>query len=325
MDRPLALVVNLGTPERPDADAVRRFLAEFLSDPDVVDYPAWLWQPLLRGIILRRRPARVAELYRAIWTPEGSPLAVETNRVASALAARLGDAAEVRAVYRYGAPSLAEALESGLAETGREIVVIPLYAHRTSSATGTIMRLASGLAARREAPERVRRALLEPDDPGFVAAQTARCEEAFAAAGVRPGHLVVSFHGIPARYDRRERGRYQADCRRTADALLMGLDWDPARATLAYQSRFGPERWLGPATATTLEDLPRRGERSVAVVTPGFLTEGLETIEEIGEQGGASFRRAGGETFVRVPTVSDHPAMIDALARRFARTRAALA
>ena len=328
MDRPLALVVNLGTPERPDADAVRSFLAEFLSDPDVVDYPGWFWQPILSGIILRRRPARVAELYRTIWSPEGSPLAVGTQRVADALAARLGAAAEVRVAYRYGRPALAAEIERGLVERDRAIYLVPLYAHRTSSATGTIMRLAARIAQERAAagaPARVRRVLLAPDDPGFIAAQAARCEQAFAACGVRPEHLVVSFHGIPARYDRREKGRYQADCRRTHGALLARLAWDPARATLAYQSRFGPERWLGPATAATLEELPRRGVRSVAVVTPGFLTEGLETIEEIGGQGAESFRHAGGEAFVRVPAVSDQPEFVEALAARFERARAARA
>ena len=328
MDRPLALVVNLGTPERPDADAVRDFLAEFLSDPDVVDYPGWFWQPVLRGIILRRRPLRVAELYRSIWSPDGSPLAVETRRVAAALAARLGDAAEVRVAYRYGRPSLAAEIEAGLADPDRQIYLVPLYAHRTSSATGTIMRLAARIAmesAASGAPARVRRVLVAPDDGGLIEAQAARCEQAFTASGARPGHLLVSFHGIPVRYDRREKGRYQADCRRTHDALLARLGWDPARATLAYQSRFGPERWLGPATAATLEELPRRGVRSVAVATPGFLTEGLETIEEIGGQGAEIFRHAGGETFVRVPAVSDHPAFVDALAARFERTRAARA
>ena len=190
------------------------------------------------------------------------------------------------------------------------------------------MRLAARIAldsAAPGAPSRVRRALLAPDDAGFIEAQAARCEEAFTACGARPEHLVVSFHGIPARYDRREKGRYQADCRRTHDALLARLGWDPARATLAYQSRFGPERWLGPATAGTLVELPRRGVRSVAVVTPGFLTEGLETIEEIGGQGAESFRHAGGVAFVRVPAVSDHAAFVGALAARFERARAARA
>ncbi len=328
MNRPLALVVNLGTPERPDADAVRAFLEEFLSDPDVVDFPRWFWQPVLRGIVLRRRPARVAELYRSIWEAGGSPLAVGTQRVADALAAQLGDAAEVRIAYRYGRPSLADELERALAEGEREIYLVPLFAHRTSSATGTILRLAAGIArenAARGGPARIRRALVAPDAPGFIEAQAARCEEAFAAAGARPGHLVVSFHGIPVRYDRREKGRYQADCRLTTDALLARLGWDPAQATLAYQSRFGPERWLAPATAALLAELPQRGVRSVAVVTPGFLTEGLETIEEIGAQGAETFHHAGGECFVRVPAVTDHPAFVDALVERFERSRAARA
>ncbi|MCA9730079.1 MAG: ferrochelatase, partial [Candidatus Eisenbacteria bacterium] len=129
-------------------------------------------------------------------------------------------------------------------------------------------------------------------------------------------HLLFSYHGIPARYDRREGGLYQQDCQRTTQAVLDALAWPAELATLCYQSRFGPERWLGPATAQRLQQLPREGVRTLAVVTPGFLTEGLETVEEIGRLGRAQFLGAGGETFVRVPSVAAHPAFLDSLAVR---------
>ncbi len=178
----------------------------------------------------------------------------------------------------------------------------------------------------RGGPARVRRSLVAPDAPGFIEAQAGalrggvRCGRRTPRA---PRRLVPRDPRAlrPAR--ERDATRPTAAC--TTDALLARLGWDPAQATLAYQSRFGPERWLAPATAALLEELPRRGVRSVAVVTPGFLTEGLETIEEIGAQGAETFHHAGGENFVRVPTVTDHPAFVAALAERFERSRAARA
>jgi len=319
MGDPLVIVVNLGTPARPEPDAVRAFLEEFLSDPDVVDFPRWLWRPILHGIVLRRRPARVARLYREIWQPGGSPLAIDTGEIARSLSVRLAGRAEVRCAYRYGSPSLAAELEGALAGDERNVYLVPLFAHRTSSATGTIFRLAAEIAAKSAHPARARRVLLPPDDPGLIEAQAARCETAFAAGGGAPDHLVVSFHGIPERYDRREGGIYRADCEATTRALLERLEWDPERATLCFQSRFGPGRWLAPATATLLSELPSRGVRSAAAVTPGFLTEGLETIEEIGAQGKGIFLAAGGERFLRVPTVAAHPAFVRALELQFDR------
>jgi len=152
------------------------------------------------------------------------------------------------------------------------------------------------------------------DDPFYVEALAARCEETFTRNAFRPEHLVVSFHGIPVRFDRGERGGYSASCRATTRALLERLGWDPARATLSFQSRFGPEPWLKPATDQTLATLPARGVKSVAVICPGFLTEGLETLEEIGVRGRESFLEAGGEACALVGAVEDHPAMIRCLA-----------
>jgi ferrochelatase len=292
------VLVNLGTAEAPEPEAVRRFLAEFLSDPMVVDYPRWLWKPILARI-LRSRPERVAEQYRSIWE-DGSPLDRGTRRIARALAASLGEGVEVSFAYRYGEPSLAGVL--GKAGGGR--LVVPLFPQRTGSTTGTIEALVGDRAAVRPIP---------PDDPGYVEAQAELCERAFEKRP--PEHLVVSFHGIPLRYDRAEGGIYRRECEATYRALLERLGWSEARATLSYQSRFGPEPWIGPRTARTLARLGRGGVRGVAVLTPGFLTEGLETAEEIGIRGRKTFLEGGGERFVRVPCVEDHPAFVASLAK----------
>lgn len=307
------VIANLGTPAAPNAEAVRAFLAEFLADPEVVDFPRWLWGPVLHGVILRRRPARVAHAYQAIWTADGSPLDVETRAITRAVAARLGSGWVVRHAYRYGAPNVATAVEEGLAAGAPEVVLLPLFPQRTGATTGTLIDLARAAAGRAGAGDRLRIAQPPPDGPGFVAALADRVRAACGAE--RPERLVLSYHGIPVRYDRREGRVYTADCTRTTEALLRALDWPAAGAVQAYQSRFGPERWLGPATAERLGALPAEGVRSVAVVMPGFVTDGLETIEEIGLRGSETFAAAGGTRFVRVPAVADHPAFIDEIAR----------
>lgn len=295
--RSSVVLVNLGTTTAPEPEAVRRFLDEFLSDPMVVDYPRWLWKPILARI-LRSRPERVAEQYRSIWREEGSPLETGTRRIAAELSTVLGVEFPVSVAYRYGKPSLASALDApgGL--------IVPLFPQRTGSTTGTIEALVGERATVRVIP---------PDDAGYIEAQA----ELFGwAVGEHPpDHFVVSFHGIPVRYDRAEHGRYRRDCQATFDALLKRLDWPESKATLAYQSRFGPEPWIGPRTARVLARFGRIGMRTVAVATPGFLTEGLETAEEIGIRGEATFLEAGGERFVRIPCVEDHPAFVASLAR----------
>jgi ferrochelatase len=306
-------------------------LAEFLSDPAVVDFPSWLWKPILHGIILKSRPPRVAELYREIWTADGSPLEAGTKSIAAGLqglfdarvcADSRGDSdsrseprTAVRWAYRYGRPSLASRLEKGKGLDCVEIVVLPLYAQHTSSTSGTVADEVRSLARGMEIDDRLRVALLEPGDRGYIEANAACFQRALAQEAWEPEHVLLSFHGIPARYDRREGEQYSQDCARTAEAILDDLGWDPDRATLCYQSKFGPERWLTPSTASLLETLPTTGVRRLAVMTPGFLTEGLETIEEIGIQGRETFLAAGGTHFLRVPAVGDHPAILQSLAR----------
>jgi ferrochelatase len=311
----LVLVANLGTPRAATAEDVREFLREFLSDPLVVDYPRLLWRPLLEHVILRRRPARVAEMYRSILAHDGGmPLARGTEAIAGALAASLGPRFEVRPAYRYGTPAVAEQVTAAV-RTGRNVSVVPLFPQRTSSSSETIV-ASVALTAKSAAPAaQVRIARIPADEPGYVEALADRVR----AAG-RFRHLVISFHGIPRRYDRRENGRYRTDCEATAGALAMALGLSASDATLCYQSRFGPEPWLGPTTFDTLVSLAKRGARDVAVVTPGFLTEGLETLEEIGVRGREMFVAAGGQGFTRVPAVCDHPAFIASLAGRIRET-----
>jgi ferrochelatase len=310
---PHLVLVNLGTPTEPTPAAVHAFLEEFLSDPEVVDYPSWLWRPVLRTMVLRRRPARVAELYASIWADEGSPLRVETERLAQAVRVAAEGRFAVSTAYRYGEPSL-ETVMRRLARAGEgRIVVVPLFPQRTGATTGTAFAAAHAAAARAGVAHRLEARPILADAPGYVDAMIARWTEALAAAPREPDHLVVSFHGIPARYDRRERGTYVRDCRATTRAFLDAVDWPPARATLAWQSKFGPEPWLTPATADVLAQLPRDGVRHVAVLTPGFLTDGLETLEEIAIRGAESFTGAGGETLLRVAAVADHPAFVASL------------
>ncbi|RMG47618.1 MAG: ferrochelatase [Acidobacteria bacterium] len=313
MPRAHVLLVNLGTPEAPTEAAVRAFLDEFLSDPSVVDLPRWIWLPLLRLIVLRRRPERVARQYASIWSAEGSPLEVGTRRIARALAARLGARAAVEPAYRYGRRRVDERLEAALAR-GRSAVVLPLFPQPARATTGTIAELAEETALRIGARDRLRFAVPACDASGYVEALADRCREAFRASGGSPDRLVVSFHGLPVRQDRREGGRYSEACRRTFAALLRALDWPEERAHIAYQSRFGPGRWLSPATEAVLRDLGRQGAGHVAVVCPGFLTDGLETIEEIGVRGARIHAAAGGGRLTLVPAVADHPRFVEELA-----------
>ena len=308
------VLVNLGTPQEPSPAAVREFLDEFLSDPAVVDLPRWLWLPILRGIVLRKRPARVAELYRSIWSAGGSPLRVATEQIVAGVRERASGRFGVSAAYRYGEPSLDTVMQALAGEGTGPVIVSPLFPHRTDATTGTMFRRAREAAERAGIAERLVERLIHPADPGYVEAMAAQWRRAVAEADHEIEHLVVSFHGIPVRYDRREGQLYVRDCEATTRAFLEAIGWPRDRATLAFQSKFGPEPWLKPTTARVLEELPRRGVRRVAVITPGFLTEGLETIEEIGIRGRESFLQAGGTHFLRVGSVEAESAFLDTLA-----------
>ena len=311
---PHLLLVNLGTPEAATPESVREFLAEFLADPAVVDLPRWIWIPILKGIILRTRPKRVALQYASVWSPDGSPLRAATEFMVRALRAQAADQFTTSSAYRYGEPSLDTAMKRLARETSGPIVVVPLFPQRTDATTGTAFRAAHWAAKRAGINDRIVERLIAPDDPGYIEAMAACFQSALGRARSAPEHLVISYHGIPKRYDKRERHTYTRDCLATTKALLAAIEWPADSVTHAYQSKFGPEAWLTPATSDVLEDLPKHGVSSVIVITPGFVTDGLETIEEIGIRGRESFQEAGGDVLTRVAAVEDHPSFLRTLA-----------
>lgn len=317
---------------------MRAFLDEFLSDPMVVDFPRLLWQPILRGIILRSRPRRVAHAYASIWTEDGAPLVAGTLRMVEALQQALraggtsgagrarGDeaaATTVHAAYRYGPRNLEALIQKLQASEDRpELTVVPLFPQRTGSSSGSIVEQARTLAAKKGWASRLDIVEIPPDDPDYIGAVADRVTRSEAEAAREHGpfeRLLVSFHGVPVRYDRNEGHQYTTDCRATVNALRAHLGWPSERLEMTFQSRFGPEKWLQPATADRIAALGRTGMKHLGVVTPGFLTDGLETLEEIAVLGARTFRESGGGVLTAVAAVDAHPAMTRALARLVAR------
>ncbi|TKI06251.1 ferrochelatase [Martelella alba] len=301
------LLVNLGTPDAATPAAVKRFLAEFLSDRRVVDTPRWLWRPILYGIILPFRSPRVAKLYRSIWMTGGSPLLVYSKRQQAALAARLPDAV-VELAMSYGRPELPGALRRLLAAGISELVVLPLYPQYSSSTSASIWdAVARVLAGCRKLPS-VRFIRDYADHPAYITALRDSISDSFAKHG-RPDRLILSFHGIPQRYAR-DGDDYPQRCEDTRRLLVAALDFPPERIMLTFQSRFGREPWLTPYTDQTLGGLPAQGVRHVQILCPGFSSDCLETLEEINVQNREIFLHAGGEKYHYIPALNDSPAQI---------------
>lgn len=300
------LLVNLGTPEAPTAPAVRRYLAEFLSDRRVVQIPWLLWQPLLRGVILPLRGPKAAEKYASIWMSEGSPLAVYTRRLAEAVQARL-PAWRVLDAMRYGGPSLAERLRALRAEGIGRVVVLPLYPQysttTTESVRDVVLREAEGLDVQFIDEYSV--------DPGWVAAVVASIRQWRDRQGAGE-HLLFSYHGLPQRLARNG-DPYPQQCEASTRAIVQALGLRDDEWTLTYQSRFGKERWLEPATDATLQALAARGVNRVDVVCPGFAVDCLETLEEIAMQNAELFHAAGGGELRYLPCLNDDGLHADAL------------
>jgi ferrochelatase len=291
-----ALIVNTGTPEAPRSGAVRRFLRRFLSDRRVIELPRVLWLPLLYGLVLPLRAPRSARKYREIWQEDGSPLLLNTSRLRAALARELGNARgnfRVEQAFLYSPPYVSQALEA-LRNSGiRRLIVLPLFPQSSGSTTGAVFdQVASGLRAWRAVPE-LRMLPGYFDDPGYIEALAGTLKDHWRLHG-RAQHLLMSFHGIPQSYVTRG-DRYADECRATAAQLAAALELEPQDWSLSYQSRFGANRWLTPATNDTLSQLPRRGLRTVQVICPGFAADCLETLEEIALRGREIFLAAGGE------------------------------
>ena len=317
--KPGVLVANLGTPDAPTAEAVKRFLAEFLSDRRVVDLPRALWLPVLHGVILRIRPRRSARAYREIWTDSGSPLLVNTLAIAGALERRLASllpapmSVSVATGMTYGNPSIAAALEELRARDVQRLLVLPLYPQYSATTTASVLdRVEAALGRLDWQPE-----VLSVDDYHADAGYVAALAESLAGriadfgAGV---HLLFSFHGLPRRYV--DAGDpYQEQCQTTARLVATRLALPASAWSVAYQSRVGRARWLEPYTEERLNTLAAQDSRRVIVCCPGFAVDCLETLEEIAIRGRASFLAAGGASFDYVPALNDGPVHVECLAQ----------
>ncbi|MGF1550715.1 MAG: ferrochelatase [Sphingomonadaceae bacterium] len=295
------LLVNLGTPDAPEVSAVRRYLAEFLSDPRVVELPPLLWQPFLRGIVLTTRPRRSAEAYKLIWSEHGSPLAAITRRQAEGLARALGGDIIVDHAMRYGEPAIPERLDA-LAERGCErILLAPLYPQYCAATTASARDAAfEALRAMRWQPA-IRTLPPYHDDPRYIAALARSAEAFLAGLGWKPEAILASFHGMPER-TLHLGDPYHCHCRKTARLLSEALG---AELVVTFQSRFGQAKWLAPATEEKLDELARGGLARVAVLAPGFAADCLETLEELAIRGRETFLAAGGTDFAYIPCLND--------------------
>ena len=309
------LLINLGTPDAPEARAVRRYLAEFLSDPRVVEIPPIAWKPILYGLILRTRPKRSAAAYSKIWTIEGSPLAVIASRQAHALQRMLGNDVLVDHAMRYGSPGIAAAIARMTAAGCTRMLVAPLYPQYCAATTATANDAVFGALARMRVQPALR--ILPPyfDDPLYVEALKANISRQLTALDFEPQRLLLSFHGMPQRTA--DLGDpYHAHCMKTAELLSTAL---AREVDVAFQSRFGRAKWLEPATDAILAAYLANGVTRLAVAAPGFSADCLETLEELGIRGRESFLANGGEQFALLDCLNDSPegmTMLQQLIRR---------
>jgi ferrochelatase len=297
------LLINLGTPDSADAGAVRRYLAEFLTDPRVIEIPKLLWRPILYGIVLRTRPAKSAHAYRQVWTEEGSPLAAITRRQAIALQQRMDDAVLVEHAMRYGNPGIAPAIARMTAAGCTRILAAPLYPQYCAATTASAADAVFGAIASMRRQPALRTLPSYHDDTLYIEALRSSIARQIEALDFEPQRLLLSFHGMPQRT--LELGDpYHCHCRKTARLLgeTLGLDVD-----VAFQSRFGRAKWLEPATEPVLAAYPGQGIQRVAIAAPGFSADCLETIEELGIRGRDTFITAGGTHFARLDCLNDSP------------------
>ncbi|MBX9899085.1 MAG: ferrochelatase [Qipengyuania sp.] len=312
------LLVNLGTPDAAEPEAVRRYLAEFLSDRRVVEIPPLIWQPVLRGVILNTRPRKSAHAYRQVWTEQGSPLAAITRAQAAGLQARLGADVTVEWAMRYGAPAIPDRLEALMAQGCERILFAPLYPQYCSATTGTAVDKA-GDWLRKERWQPVLRTLPPyHDDPLHIGALAADLGSQLDALDFAPEVLLLSFHGMPQRT--LELGDpYHCHCRKTARLLEEAMARPGLRFATSFQSRFGRAKWLEPATDRLLADEAAKGARRLAIAAPGFSADCLETREELAIRGKEQFLAAGGERFAALDCLNTSDAgmaMLEALVRR---------
>jgi protoporphyrin/coproporphyrin ferrochelatase len=310
------LLINLGTPDAPTPEALRPYLKQFLSNPRVVEIPQWIWWPILNGVILNTRPKKSAEKYAQIWMPEGSPLKVHTARQTSLLRDELAERIQPVPLIEYamsiGSPSIGTVL-SMMKEQGCErILVLPLYPQYASSSTASAFdEVFTQLGGMRNVPA-VRTVRHYHDHPGYIAALAQNVRDHWITVG-SPGKLVMSFHGIP-RSSLDNGDPYHCECQKTGRLLAESLELDSNQYQICFQSRFGRAEWLRPYTAATLEQLGKENVGRVDVICPGFVSDCLETLEEIAMEGKTIFTQAGGREFHYIPCLNERSDWINVLA-----------
>jgi len=313
--KPGLLLVNLGSPDAPTPKAVRKYLFEFLHDKRVIETSRWIWCPILHGIILRVRPRRSARAYAKVWgeTSGEAPLIKITRDQAAGIAARLGCDVHVDIAMRYGNPSIGNGLDNLMAKGCSRIAVLPMYPQYAGATTASVYDgVAKAIKKRRDVPE-IRILRDYHDDPRYILALGNSLAEHLKTKSWTPDVVLASYHGLPQSYV--DAGDpYQSECIRTTDLLRAHLDMSQKALRTTFQSRFGPKAWLQPYTDKTLEVLPGQGVKNVAIITPGFSADCLETLEEINMEARDIFKEHGGKNFTAVPCLNDSPAHLDFLA-----------
>lgn len=308
------LIVNLGTPDEATPKAVRRYLREFLSDERVVDLPRALWLPILHGVILNVRPTATARNYAKIWRRESneSPLRFYTRAQAEALQNVFGDTLLVNWAMRYGNPSIRERMNALVDAGARRILILPLYPQYSATTTASVIdAVGDALGDMRWQPA-IRTTPPFHDEPGYIGALASITRQRLGALEWTPERVLISFHGLPERYFLAG-DPYHCHCAKTARLLRDEMGWTDGYAPLTFQSIFGREKWLEPATDGVLKSLADDGVKKVAVITPGFVADCVETLEEIAIAGRETFMSHGGEAFDAIPCLNDSPEMTSLL------------
>ena len=303
------LLVNLGTPDGTDYWSMRRYLGEFLSDRRVIEVNPLIWQPILNLVILTTRPSKSGKAYKSIWNKDldESPLRTSTRAQGEKLSQRLavlGPKLVVDWAMRYGNPSIPERLKVLQAEGCERILVFPLYPQYAAATTATVNDKTFETLAKMRWQPALRTVPPYHDDPAYISALASSVRTHLAKLPWKPEVVLASFHGIPQRYF--DAGDpYHCHCMKTARLLREALGWDKAMLHATFQSRFGREEWLKPYTDKTVEALGKSGVKRIAVITPGFASDCLETLEEIAVENAEIFHHAGGEQFSHIPCLND--------------------
>ncbi|MCR6501197.1 ferrochelatase [Shinella sp. CPCC 101442] len=316
------LLVNLGTPDGTDYTSMRRYLKEFLTDKRVIEWPKIAWYPILFGIVLNTRPGKVGKAYETIWNKDRneSYLRTYTRSQAELMAASLAEHAHVVVDWamRYGQPSIASRMEYLQKQGCERILIFPLYPQYAAATTATVNDKAFEFLLKQRWQPALRTVPPYHDDPTYIDALAVSIEKHLATLDWEPERVLTSFHGIPQSYF--EKGDpYYCQCQKTARLLRERLGWSEEKLMITFQSRFGPEEWLQPYTDKTVEKLAQDGIKRIAVLNPGFVSDCLETLEEIAEQAAESFLHNGGEKFAHIPCLNDSPegmAVLEKVVRR---------